>query len=172
MKKTLLACLLAVASTSANAEWNAGLSYINLSDSDDGMDMSLGGIVGHASYDYVISDKFTLVPEFRLGVGVSDDEMVVFATPVEVELDLFSAFSVRAQYEVTEQFYVFANPSYGYAKFKITIPAFSESDSDGDWEFGYGAGAGYQVSDSAALEVRYESFDGTGALSAGVSFSF
>ena len=61
MKKTLLACLLAVASTTANADWNAGLSYINLSDSDDGMDMSLGGIVGHASYDYAISDKFTLV---------------------------------------------------------------------------------------------------------------
>ena len=47
-----------------------------------------------------------------------------------------------------------------------------DSDSDGDWEFGYGAGAGYQVSESTALEVRYESFDGTGALSAGVSFSF
>lgn len=172
MKKTLLACLLAVASTSASANWNAGLSYINLSDDDGGMDISLGGLVSHASYDYAISDRFSLIPEFRFGGGITDDEMVVFGTPVELELELFSAFSVRAQYDVTEQFYVFANPSYGYAKFKFTIPALSESDSEGDWDFGYGAGAGYQINDSTALEVRYESFDGTAALSAGVIVSF
>ncbi|WP_181405213.1 outer membrane beta-barrel protein [Aestuariibacter sp. GS-14] len=172
MRKTLLACLLATASASANADWNAGLSYLNLSDSEEGLDISLGGIVGHVSYDYVVSDQLTIMPELRLGVGITDDTVRVFYTDVKIDLDMFTALSVRAQYELTDQFYVFANPSYAYAKIGYTIEEYSESDSDGDWEFGIGGGMGYQVSESTSLELRYESYSGTDVLSLGVSVGF
>lgn len=95
MKKILLVCLFVVVLFFVNVDWNVGLFYINLFDSDDGMDMLLGGIVGYVSYDYVILDKFILVLEFCFGVGVIDDEMVVFVIFVEVEFDLFFVFLVR-----------------------------------------------------------------------------
>ena len=109
LKKALLAAALVSVSMSASANWVLGVGYSNLSDSEDDIDISLGAIVASAGYKYAINEAFTLVPELRYGIGVSDDE--VFG--VDIELDSFYAFTLRGEFDVSENVYAYVAPSYG-----------------------------------------------------------
>ena len=53
MKKLLLSALVLVFSSTANAEWVFGAGYVNMSDEDDGIDVSLGAVAGSVGYVFV-----------------------------------------------------------------------------------------------------------------------
>lgn len=166
-KRALLAAALVSVSMSASANWVLGVGYSNLSDSEDDIDISLGAIVASAGYKYAINEAFTLVPELRYGIGVSDDE--VFG--VNIELDSFYAFTLRGEFDVSENVYAYVAPSYGKLEMTASAGGFSESDST-DWEFGFGGGLGYKFNPTTSVEVSYESFDGADVLSLGAKFAF
>ena len=159
MKCALIATLL-TASSVASAQWTVGGGYANYSDDDDGLDLSLGGVYGSAGYVYQNS-QISFIPEIRIGVGVADDTV----SGVNVEIDSFLALSLRGQYEVTKDFSVFLQPSYG--RLELTANFNGQSVSDDEWEFGFGGGAAFKVSDTTSIEAIYESFDGTDVLSLG-----
>ena len=107
MKKLVLGMLLAspsfivmAAESEPSTNWVGGISYINLSDEDDGLDVSLGGIVGSLGYKIKSGDNFYLIPEVRIGTGISDDSVSYLGVNVDVELDGFLALSLRAQFEL------------------------------------------------------------------------
>ncbi|GEA11955.1 outer membrane beta-barrel protein [Alteromonas sp. KUL49] len=166
-KKALLAAAILGTSLSASANWELGVGFGNFSDSDDGVDLSLGGLMVSGGYQFDLTESVSLTPQLRYGIGLQDDEV----SGIDVELDNFYALSVKAQTMLGEGVYAYLVPSYGKVELTGSAGGFSIS-ADSDWEFGYGAGLGYMVSDTAWLEVSYESFDGTDLLSFGAKFTF
>ena len=156
--------LLAISSM-ASAQWNFGAGYANYSESDEGVEISVGALYASVGYEYV-SDKITFMPELRIGTGVTDD--TVF--DVNIEIDSFIAASIRGQYNVNESFGVFLQPSYG--RLAVTASANGQSFSDDNWEFGFGGGASIKVSDTTSIEAFYESYDASDVLSVAVRFTF
>lgn len=173
-KKTALAILIAGSSFSSFANWVGGVSYFNLSDKDDGIEVSLSGISGSLGYKIDSDNNFYFMPEVRIGTGISDDSVSMYGVDVDVEMDSFIALSVRSQYELNNGVYLFAAPSY--ANLKVTASASqgsqSASETDDSWEFGFGGGVGYQFNESTSAELMYEQYDGTDVLSVGVKFDF
>ena len=131
MKCAITAGLIAV-SSAASAQWTISGGYANYSEDDDGLDISLGGIYGSAGYLYK-NGQVTFMPEIRIGVGVSDDKI----GQVNLEIDSFLALSIRGQYDVTKDFSVFAQPTYG--RLEVSANAGGQSVSEDEWEFGFGA---------------------------------
>ena len=173
-KKTALAILIAGTSFSSLANWVSGVSYINLSDEEDGLDISLGGITGSLGYKINSENNFYFMPEVRIGTGISDDSVSMLGVDVDVEMDGFIALSIRAQYELENGVYLFAAPSYANVEFTANASQGGQSASatEDSWEFGIGGGAGYKFNDSISGEFVYEQFDGTDVLSFGVKFDF
>jgi opacity protein-like surface antigen len=163
--KNLMKCVftagLLTASAIASAQWTVGGGYANYSEDDGGLDISLGGVYGSAGYVYE-NGQISFMPELRIGVGVADDNV----SGVNVEIDSFLLLSLRGQYEVTKDFSVFLQPTYG--RLEVTANFNGQSASDDEWEFGFGGGAAFKVSDTTSIEAIYESFDGTDVLSLGV----
>ncbi|WAJ69188.1 outer membrane beta-barrel protein [Catenovulum adriaticum] len=164
-KKALLAVCIAGASFSSFANWVGGVSYINLSN-DEGADISLGGLTGSLGYQFDAQNGFYFTPELRVGTGISDDSV----GGVDVEMDSFVALSVRGQYSVNQQVYLFAAPSYANAE--LTASGGGTSVTEDEWEFGLGGGIGYQMTDAMSAEFMYEQYDDADLMSFGVKFSF
>ena len=108
LKKSLIALSLIVLPLTASANWSAGAGYANLSDSDDGESISLGVIYGAVAYEFTkAGSNFSLMPELRLGTGVSDDKLY----GAKVEVERFTALSVRGQYNYDNGVYLYVMPS-------------------------------------------------------------
>lgn len=160
---------LAATSFSSLANWTGGVSYINISDDAGWSDISLGVIAGSVGYEFNTSEKFSVVPEFRLGLGIKDDT-IDWIVDVDVEVKRFVSLSVRGQYDFNNTWYAYAAPSYSNLDLKASRDGFSASDDE--WEFGYNAGFGINLSDTTAIEVTFEDFDGTDLVGAGLKFAF
>ena len=57
-KKAILSAALLTVSMSASANWEFGIGYTNVSDDDGDIDISLGGIVASAGYQYQVYLKY------------------------------------------------------------------------------------------------------------------
>jgi len=181
MKKILFGALVLSSSFVATASyaessgnWVGGISYANLSDEEDGLDISLGALVGSLGYKIDSGSGFHFIPEVRVGVGITDDTVTAFGVNVDVELDSFLTLSVKGQYELENGIYLFAAPIYANAEFTASASQGGQSASatEDSWEFGLGVGAGYSFNSSTSLEASYEQFDGTDVLSIGLKFDF
>src|SRR5690606_7774161 len=122
LKKTLLAITLAGLSTSAFAQWEMSVGYVNLSDEvDDGVDFSLDALTASIGNQFPIYESFMLVPEFRVGFGIGDDtyeESDTFETFTYTnELDSYYGVALRAVFDTASGVYIFAVPSFTKAKF-------------------------------------------------------
>lgn len=166
-KKAILAAAILGTSLSASANWELGVGYGNISDSEDGVDLSLGGLMVSAGYQYNVSDSVTLTPQVRYGIGIQDDEI----SGIDIELDNFYALSLKASTSLGEKAYAYVVPSYGKLELTGSAGGYSIS-ADSDWEFGFGAGVGYSLSENASIEVSYESFDGSDVIGLGAQFTF
>jgi opacity protein-like surface antigen len=173
-KKTVLVILIAGTSFSSLANWVGGVSYINLSDKEDGIDISLGGVTGSIGYQINTDNNFYFMPEVRIGTGISEDSVSMFDVNVNIDMDSFIALSIRGQYELDNGVYLFAAPSYANVEFTASASqgGQSASETEDSWEFGFGGGAGYKFNDSTSAEFSYEQFDGTDVLNFGVKFNF
>lgn len=166
-KSVAVASLLAASAMASAQGWNFGGGYANYME-DEGIDINLGVIYGAVGYAYE-SGNMTWMPELRFGTGVSDDTVRFSGVDVDVEIDTFIVASLRGQYNVTETFGVFLQPSYG--RLDVTASAQGLSLSDNTSEFGFGGGATFKVGDSASIEAIYETFDGSDVLSVGFRIS-
>jgi opacity protein-like surface antigen len=163
--KVLLGVGLIAASSFASAAWTTSGGYASISDSDDGIDLKLGAVYVSAGYEFLSTD-FTIMPELRLGVGVTDDTVL----GVNVEVDSFIAFSVRGTLNLTNNVGLFLQPTY--TRLDLTANAMGQSESADDSELGFGGGASYKLSDMASIEAAYEVIDGTDVISFGYRYHF
>lgn len=167
LKKVATAIALSTLPFAASAaELVAGAGYANMSFGNGEGNLSVGALVANVGSKYPINENITLVPEVRLGFGITDD--TVFG--VDVELDTYYGVAVRGQYDTGTGFYVYAVPSFVNAKFSFA----SEfgSGSEAGWELGLGVGAGYQITDLIAADVSYETVDETDILTFQARFQF
>lgn len=169
-KKSFLAILLAGISLSSSAGVIGGIGYMNLSDDDDNVDITLGAVVGSLGYKMVAGPGLYIIPEARFGFGVVDDTVNVLGVDVDIELDRFTALSLRGQYESASGLYLFVAPSYAQVKASATIAGQTLSISDDDWELGAGGGLGYYFNPATALEFSFEQYDGTDVATLGLKF--
>lgn len=161
---------LLTASSLVNANgWNLGGGYAQYMEDADEADISLGIIYASAGYTYE-SGSMSYMPELRIGTGVSDDSVTLYNVNVDVEIDSLVVASIRGQYNVTEDFGIFLQPSYG--RLEATASAGGYSASEDEWDFGFGGGASFQITEAASFEAMYESFDGADVISAGVRVTF
>ena len=162
-KKSLIVLSLLVLPLTASANWSAGAGYANLSDDD----LSLGVIFGSVAYEFAQEgSKLSLIPELRLGTGISDDNM----GGIKLEVERFATLSVRGQYNFDNGFYAYAMPSYVNIDAKATFSG--NSYSDDEWEFGFGAGVGKKLNEKTSVEASFESYDGLEVFTVGFKYAF
>ncbi len=165
-KKKLAALALIGTSFASQANWQAGVGYVNLSDSEGGDSISLDALVGSLGYKFKSGENFYFMPELRLGTGMGDDDLY----GVKVEVESFVALSLRGQYELESGLYLYGAPSY--ANLEVKASGYGESATEDEWEFGLGGGIGYNFSNNMAAELSYEQFDGVDVVSLAVKFDF
>lgn len=163
MKKYLLGSVLMgliAFSSPASAQFEMGLGYHQLRESG----VELGAVVGSMGVRFDISDRFSITPDLRLGVGVNNDR--------GVEIDNLLGAALRFQLAFNEQFYGYFAPSYTrYALNRSTFWSRRVTNNSSN-ELGIGGGLGFRVTDMIALEAGYENVDSIDVLSIGARFSF
>ncbi|MBM6551840.1 outer membrane beta-barrel protein [Marinomonas ostreistagni] len=174
MKKLLLGAAVAAASTSALAapidNLVGGFGYLHYNEEFSGQDVTLHGVFGSLGYKHRVTQQFSLVPEVRVGLGIGDDTARYNSQDLDVELDEFIALSLKGQFDINQQLYVFANPTFAHGGF--TIRGDNGSVSDSDHELGLGFGAGFKVAPNADLELAYENLEGTDLIGASLKIGF
>lgn len=177
MKQLVLGALFASLSFPAIAtdqqfseNWVAGLSYSNFSADTNTSDVNVGGLIASLGYKINTGNNLYAIPELRIGTGITDDNVAIGATNVNVKLDSFFSLSLRGQYEMNNGAYFFAAPSFSNADFTASNSVVSASADS--WEFGLGGGLGYNFTKTTSAEVMYERFDDTDVLSFGLKFNF
>ncbi|WP_440902989.1 outer membrane beta-barrel protein [Catenovulum sp. SX2] len=168
-KKAITAAALFSISSLAQAQWVGGFNYTAFQE-DLGEDISISSINGELGYKYASSSQFSIIPTVRLGFGLASDEVDTFWDTIELEIDNYFIFSVRAQYQFDNGFYLYAVPSYGTYKISASMGDISGSDSSS--EFGAGVGVGKYITDSTSIEASFESVDETDLISIGLKFDF
>jgi len=167
LKKSLIALSFLTLPLTASANWLTGGGYANFSAENDGTDVSIGTIFGSVGYELMPeTSEFSFIPELRLGTGISDDTV----ESIKVEIERFTAFSVRGQYNYDNGVYLYVMPSYANLKVKASYNG--HSDSDDDWEFGFGGGFGKKLNDNMRIEASFESYDDTDVFTVGFKYAF
>jgi hypothetical protein len=151
LKRTLAVTALALASTSAMADWNLGTSYSHLSNGDP----SLAAVTVNAGYTFDDNhSNWSVMPELRVGTGVKNYR--------GFEIDRYMVVATRVDYQANDVASFFVQPAYANIK----------SDGHNEWEFGMGVGSSFQLSNDWELEVMYENFDSTDVVTLGARFNF
>jgi len=175
----VLACALGIIGNNVYANTSLSVGYSDLSAEIEVFDITLSDLslsalmVGIAYELDTNSERFTLVPEFKLGIGVNDDTAAVFGSdvvPADVAIKHYIVLSLRGNYALSDSVYLFAQPVY--ANLEIEVSNFGESDSDNQWDFGFGVGLGFSSMDNFSLELSYEEIDDSDLLTGAVRYRF
>ncbi|WP_158089164.1 outer membrane beta-barrel protein [Cognaticolwellia mytili] len=174
-KKFLFALPLLTLPLTVSANWSTGAGYLSFSDEEDGTELSLAAMYGSLAYEFYLEDSsLSLVPELRIGTGISDDDVKIDFGPlngtINVEMKSFYSFSVRAQYNYDNGVYLYVVPSY--ASVDLEFSAFGESASDDDGEVGFGGGFGKKINDNTSVQLSYEIYDEIEVFTVGFNYQF
>ena len=173
MKKTLIAVSLLAVTNLANASlenWVGSLNYSFLSEEVGNTDVDLGAVGVSLGYRWQTSDAFSVTFEGRYGIGVGDDDIDFGIANVDIEIDNYYGAALRGEWDVSQSVYLVGTLSYLNIEAEASAGGTSASDDDG--EFGVGAGVGYKINDKNALELTYDTYDGTDIFGIGYRFSF
>lgn len=156
-----------VTAQTASAEIVTGIAYQSADIEDSGVDIRLGLVSATVGYKFATSaSNFSITPEFRLGTGISDDKDL----GITVKAKRFYGANVRAQWDLSNNAYLYAAPSYTNFEFEASTANLKLREDD--WEFGGAIGAGYKLSSNLNLELTYEMFDNADLLGVGARYSF
>ena len=169
MKKSIFAAAIAFAAISTStfaSDLSVSGGVSNVSYDSEGLDLSLNVVSVGVANSYDVTDKFSVMPEIRIGTGLNDDDF----EDVKTEIDRFLALSVRGNYMLNEQVTIYVQPTYVNLKVTASSPFLSLSDSD--WEFGGGLGLNYAFSKQSSVDVQYERFSDTDVVGVAYRCSF
>ncbi len=174
MKKSLLAIILASCSTSAMADWGAGLHYVSFINNGDGPDVSYEGAQISLNYIYDAGEGLSIIPQARLVAGLDTEDIVILNRVVKTELDSAYGLAVKGVYELDNGLVLFAEPTYMRLDVtaSTTIADADFSLSSDTWKFGIGVGAGYRFNDQWSFDASYNHSDDINITSLGIRFDF
>ena len=169
MKRNTWVLLLAMVCAPALADWEGGISFIQLDDDLTGVSPSAVGLsVGHRFSQE--GTTLSLIPTFRIAIGVGDDNVDFAGIPVNIKVNHLWSLSLRGEVDFNDSVYVWMQTAYTTLDADASAGGFSVSDSDG--EFGFGAGIGFDLQEKTSVELSFESYDGTDAFVVGVRQRF
>ena len=151
MKKFFLILSISTLSISSFADVYWGIGYGNISDEDDGDELSLGALeltVGNR-----IDDQFAI--EFTLAQGIQDDTF----DGIEAELD--TSFYAKGIYHVNDNFFI--NATWG--RVELTGCYRGTCASAGDTEGGIGIGVDFPLQNDSAIRLAYDKLGETDLVS-------
>lgn len=163
LKKVVVVGLLS-ASHHVFANWSVSGGYANYDE------IGFGVAYGTAGYQYTF-DNFSVMPDIRSGLGLreADENLRGVINPAnKLEVDNFISASLRGQYNVTDSFGVFLQPSY--SRIELTASRNDESVSNDDWEFNVGVGAEFAFTQQLSVEATYESIINDDVISVGLRY--
>lgn len=173
IKKITLAlgATLALCSSVAHAQWSVSGGYTNVSSDDDAIDISVGAITAGLGYSFTSeSGDWSIMPEFRAGVGVGDDTVRLSGIDVDIELSRYLSANIRGSYHLNDIVTLYVQPAYTNLEFEVS--AFGSDASEDEWEFGAGAGINAKLTESISWEIHYERFSDADVISTNVRFAF
>ena len=174
MKKIISLALLCSASLGLAElpKFVVGAGVSNFHQSEAGIDINIP--VGYVSAGCEVAlpnnDQFVIVPELRLGTGITSDDVYTQGYTVDTEITQFYSLNLRAQYEFTEKAYIFGNVAYTYSEAEASLYGYAASADS--WDLGAGAGIGYNITEQVSAEVNAEFYDGTTLMGGAVRFTF
>ena len=107
--------------------------------------------MGTATIGYEINKNFAV--EGALGTGISDDNVNVLGTNVNVDVDNSYAVFLKPKAVVAQNLEVFAKLGWAKTKLKGSAGGFNASSTGSD--FAYGAGAQYSITPTAYITGGY-----------------
>lgn len=152
MKKLVLAasaaCVLTAVPAFAHAEtdWYADVGYTTIN--VDELDINLG--LAHARVGAQFTPNFAAEGELALGVG--DDTVDDFGTPVTVEMKSLAAGYVVLNYPVNKHLDVFVRAGYATFKVEASSTLGTASDTGSDSTVGFGAKGWFTEKDGVRLD--------------------
>jgi hypothetical protein len=137
--------------------WSAGYSAIEIS--DGGQSVDVGAVTFRGGYEFTRHFGF----EGQLDVGVSDDSIIIAATPVDVELNYAASLFGIARAPVSENANLFVRAGYTAADVEASIPGVSvTSDTDG-WAYGVGGEVFFDQRNGFRAGYTHHDFDSSDA---------
>jgi len=157
-----LIILICAGAKTAIADVVVAFGYANVTADDIGSltndDPSVDSVQGVVGYQFMVTPEFTLTPELRYGVGLSEDTIEKdTAYETELEVNRYYGINLRGQFNIGNAYIYFA-PSYISYKVEYKMIGM-RSDNFEEEEFGGGVGFGYKFSEGKSVEVSYENFD-------------
>lgn len=144
--------------------WSAGYSAVEIS--EPGIDVNLGAVTFRGGYEFTRHFGF----EGQLDIGVSDDTIIVAATPVDVELNYAASLFGIARAPVSENINLFIRGGYTSADFEASVPGVTiTSDADG-WAYGVGGEIFFDARNGFRAEYTRHDFDSSDADVFGISY--
>lgn len=117
-------------------------------------------------YAFEVAENFSVIPQLRYAVNVSDGKVKGYS--VDAEVDYF-AFAVRAQFD-GGSFYTYLEPIY--ADIDVSLSSSYASDEASGNEFGADFGIGFKAQDNYSLELSYGALGDLKAFSIGIRTEF
>lgn len=159
MKKTAVALLAALASTTALAD-TAGETYIGgqfaqiTYDEDGFSEAEPTALIGRLGYFF--ADHFAI--EARLGFGLSDDSINASGFDVDVEVDSMVGFYGLGNLPLNDVFSVYALAGLTRGELTADVDGYDASATADDSGFSYGAGVQARFNESVSAHVEYMSY--------------
>jgi len=151
----------------------AGVSHLSVDDTPFTANTAYAGV----GYEIdVLDTKFSLMPEFRYAIGLDDETFLtqtpsgVFETKIEVERAYM--FSLRGNYQITQNVGLFVQPTYSAIKVEVTTKDAMLSGKSENSEWGAGVGFDYDFDAKSSVELVYEQFGDSDSVSLGYRFKF
>lgn len=168
--RTLLACAVLFNAGASAQGWHVGGSYLNLSDSESNSGLRLGALAVNVGYEFEMSDNFSIVPEFKLGTGINDDQVSNVFASVKVEVDRYTSLNAKMQYNFDNGAYAFAAP--GWVNVDLSASSGLTSVSDDSTEFGADLGFGYKSDNNMSIELSFGKYDDADVIQLGARYHF
>ena len=128
-----------------------GFSMVNY-DADGAEEAEPTAILGRLGYFF--ADNFAI--ESRLGFGMSDDDIQLLGTRVDVDVDQLAGVYGVAHLPLAETFSLYGLAGFTYGELSASVDGFSLDDDDTD--FSYGVGGQFDVSDNVAAFVEWAQY--------------
>lgn len=164
MLRTLVsASAIALAAASASfaddGDFTWGVGYSAIEVSDAGQSADVGAVTFRGGYEFTRHFGF----EGQLDIGVSDDTIIVAATPVDVELNYAASLFGIARAPVSENANLFIRGGYTAADFDASAAGVTvTSDTDG-WAYGVGGEVFFDARNGFRAEYTHHDFDSSDA---------
>ena len=172
IKKVLFAAAIASVSGSCLANWVGDVSYIDLgiskSDANASKDLNFGLLSTAVGFEIPVNENFSIIPEVQYAFSVKDDDDnftddAYGNAKLDLKLDQFYGFNVRAQFNFTPELYAYVQPQYTRYEIKGTINFENGAvakDHYKETRFGYGGGVGYQFTPQLSANLGYLKING------------